>query len=191
MPSRGALLPIRVLGWFVASLSLLNLLRDMTLVNLRGLLSEWLGAYSALIHRIGTALFGWLTWIQPAEYHVLVLAVLIGGAAARAAHRTNTRPCSNPPSGPAPAQLDAWGSVQAAFGVPVFLGAILCASVSPPASVHLGIYGLSLIAIACSIKRTNEALETTFDASDFRIELIGVFATLILLIIINHIFLSL
>jgi hypothetical protein len=73
--------PLSVLGWGLGATSLLNLVHDLAWVELYNKLLAWLDAYSFLIHRLGSFLFGWIRfkWISVSteEHHVLVLASIL------------------------------------------------------------------------------------------------------------------
>jgi len=83
-------LVFRILGWLLGALSVLNLIRDLTPLELYGLAREWIGAYGQLVSSVGDFAFGWLRWgwvaIDKYEYHVLVLIGLITGAMIRASY---------------------------------------------------------------------------------------------------------
>lgn len=87
-----ASLPVRMLGWVPGALSFLNLIRDMTLVEVFGLVRQWLDLYDLLVRRITGFLFGWIDWrwirLDDAESHVLIIGILLGGVAGRASYRT-------------------------------------------------------------------------------------------------------
>lgn len=69
-----------VFAWVTGGLSLLNLIRDLTPIELFGRVSDWVDAYSLLIRKIRFYLFAWLDWrwfnISETEGHVLVLTIL-------------------------------------------------------------------------------------------------------------------
>jgi hypothetical protein len=73
--------PFSVLGWVLAAMSLLNLVHDLTWVELSKKLADWVDAYAFLVHRLGSFLFGWIhfKWIgvSAEEHHVLVLASIL------------------------------------------------------------------------------------------------------------------
>ena len=77
-----------VLGWVLGGLSLLNLIRDLTPMELYGLLLQWSDAYDAFVAKIGNFILGWINWrwitVDDSEYHVILLSVLVASALAKA-----------------------------------------------------------------------------------------------------------
>ena len=85
-------LPVRLLGWVPGALSVLSLIRDLTLIELYGLVRQWLDLYDLLVRQLTGFLFGWIDWrwirLDDAESHVLVIGVLVGAMAGRASYHT-------------------------------------------------------------------------------------------------------
>lgn len=78
----------RLLSLLMAALSFLNLLNDLTPIEVIGKLKLWLTAYTELVDRICGFLFGWIQfgWIEitQVEYHVLVISLVLTSAFLRA-----------------------------------------------------------------------------------------------------------
>lgn len=85
-------LPVRMLGWAPGALSVLSLIRDLTWVEVYGLVRQWLDVYDLLVRKITGFLFGWIDWrwirLDDPESHVLVIGILLGSIAGRASYRT-------------------------------------------------------------------------------------------------------
>jgi hypothetical protein len=83
--------PSHIFAWVTGGLSLLHLIRDLSPVELFGLVKEWGDAYALLVRHTATLLFAWVNWrwmqVSENETHVLVLAVLLGAAFARATRK--------------------------------------------------------------------------------------------------------
>jgi hypothetical protein len=81
-------------------------MQDLAKLQVYGKLKTWLDAWSAFVHQVGSALFGWidLGWIRvPAEeHHVLVIAALLTLAAGRATYIWIKEAQVPVPSGPRP-----------------------------------------------------------------------------------------
>ena len=72
----------------LGGLSSFKVIEDLNITKLYGILDKWIVAYNNLIEPIGKFLFGWLKfrWIEvsPFEYHILVIAIILISAYARA-----------------------------------------------------------------------------------------------------------
>jgi hypothetical protein len=81
---------LRVLGWMLGAASLLNLIKDYKLTELRGTLAAWLAAYDTLASSLFILLIGWSTHLLentlPQERHIFILSVLFSAAASRAGY---------------------------------------------------------------------------------------------------------
>ncbi|HEX8307984.1 MAG TPA: hypothetical protein VF645_06145 [Allosphingosinicella sp.] len=77
-----------VFGWLMGSLSLLNLAKDLTPLELHGALKQWVIAYGVFVHSLSDLLFGWLSWrwiaLDRVEAHLTVIMVLLTSAVVKA-----------------------------------------------------------------------------------------------------------
>ncbi|MEA3032218.1 MAG: hypothetical protein QOH86_234, partial [Sphingomonadales bacterium] len=83
--------PVQILGWLLASLSLLKLIKDITPIELFGVINRWVEAYASLVEAVFRPLLGWIKFgeieIEPAEHHAIVLCIILGTAAGRAKYQ--------------------------------------------------------------------------------------------------------
>jgi hypothetical protein len=80
-------LPLRILGWIAGALSVVNLMRDLDWVSLRGTLGRWVEVYERLVTDAVDFLFGWISvsWIEMTEpeAHLIVICSLLASSVAR------------------------------------------------------------------------------------------------------------
>jgi hypothetical protein len=80
--------PSTLLGRITGALSVVNLLRDLLEVPLFGRLEQWVATYRYVIAQLTDFAFGWINgrWfrVSHSEGHVLILALLVAMAEARA-----------------------------------------------------------------------------------------------------------
>src|SRR5687768_9995308 len=85
-------LVLNIAGWLMGALSLLQLIDGIEAVTLVGQAKKWVHAYSSLVAKISSFLFGWMRWrwfqISELEAHLLVLVLLLLEAIARASLKT-------------------------------------------------------------------------------------------------------
>ncbi|GAA1786471.1 hypothetical protein GCM10009682_05720 [Luedemannella flava] len=74
-------LPFRMLGWVAGALSMVNLVRDLDWVSLRGSVDQWVDAYGRFVAAGADLLFGWIKvgWLHVShmEAHGLVIVGLL------------------------------------------------------------------------------------------------------------------
>jgi len=79
---------VNLFGWVTSGLSVLNLLRNLTPLNLYGRLAEWMHAYAQLVAKIAKPFFGWLHWrwmsVDSIDSHILVITLMFSSAVVRA-----------------------------------------------------------------------------------------------------------
>ena len=169
----------RIFGWTFGTLSVLNLIQDLRVLELRGLIKQWSAAYSRLVSTVGNFLFGWIDWrwirIEADEHHVIVVAMLLGGAISRAAYSTMLR--RNEP-GPGPT---AAGMALGSF----LLGAIAVLLLPTPWSLWTGLLFLAFAAIGV-VMRDEKTKNPDVDPWDFLRELGVVVAIFAALILVNY-----
>lgn len=171
----------RLFGWTLGTLSVLNLIQDVRLLELRGLIRDWVGAYAQLVSTVGHFLFGWIDWqwirIEADEHHVLVVALLLGGAISRAAHSTLVR-----------RREEGAGSTAAGMALGVFLfGAIAVLLLPRPWSLWAGLIFLFLAA-GGALMRNEETKNFDVNPEDFFRELFVVVAIFAAIIVANYAF---
>ncbi len=78
-----------VIGWIMGAFSFLNLIRDFKLVNLYGLVADWVSAYGLFVRNLTELMFGWVPteWgrIDSFEAHGLVIGMILAGTLFRSA----------------------------------------------------------------------------------------------------------
>ena len=166
----------RFVGWILAAHSLLNLIRDLNLIELYGLLREWTTAYGLLVSNLGYFLLGWITWgqfgIDGSETHVVVIAALMGSAAGRAGFTTDIA------HGRAPSYS---AHIGMAIGMPIFFG-LMVLFWPPPGSLIYCLGMEAFVTLIWAIDRNNAYLSF----SEFRKELLIAITGLMMLIILNY-----
>jgi hypothetical protein len=170
---------LRILGWILGAASLLNLIKDLNLVELYGKIAEWTAAYGLFVSRVGSFLFGWLEWrwfgVDALENHMLVIAALIGGAAGRAAYATGIR------RGKEDLLAELVGTFLLFF-VCAFFAALFIPS---PYSLWVGSILVLLMAWG-NLSKVREGQDAEIDFAEFRREAVIVGAGFLILILANY-----
>jgi hypothetical protein len=69
--------PIRILGWIIGALSVVNLIQDVNWITMKGAIFRWVDGYERLVTGSADFLFGWIdvSWlhVSAAETHAIVL----------------------------------------------------------------------------------------------------------------------
>ena len=172
--------PLRVLGWLAGGLSLLNMIEDLSPLKVFGQLKSWLDAYTSFVSDLGAFLFGWIEYewiaIDDREMHILILAMLLVGAYARAVGRMPRTP---------------FGGVGDQIGTAIAGVVFYFSCVLLPAILVPSWYGL---AASAAVLTALGALFLTHDSetADFpqphaiRVELVGVCGVFVLLVALNY-----
>jgi hypothetical protein len=173
---------VNLFVWTTSALSVLNLLRDLTSINLYGQLAEWVQAYTRLVAAIAGPLFGWMTWrwvgVDSIDAHILVIAMMFCSALARAS--TEVQMADGDRRGIAMAA--AWS----ASLLIVFLPVVILLSVLPkPVDAVVG-GGVLLFMSAAFGYLFKEQDGDVPPAHIVRRELVGVLAVVVLLIAFNY-----
>ncbi len=86
---------VNLLVWVTSGLSVLNLLRDLTPLNLYGRFAEWVNAYAKLVAFIAKPLFGWVNWrwmsVDSIDAHIFVITLMFSSAVVRASTEVQMR----------------------------------------------------------------------------------------------------
>ncbi|HEY0084309.1 MAG TPA: hypothetical protein VGB65_00215 [Allosphingosinicella sp.] len=170
---------LRGFGWLFGGLSLIKLIEDLDLIKLYGALQDWTSAYGMFVAKVGDFLFGWIDWrwlkIEDIEYHVIVLATLLGGAVGRATYSTLLRRSSSTPG------ADAFGIAVAFVIISIFIVVVLPATWS----LWLGIGFLSL-GSGGMITKDNKNSQPDVDPRDLAREVVVVAAIFIAVLLVNY-----
>jgi hypothetical protein len=168
-------LTLKLLGWGMGSLSVLNLIRDTTPIELYGLLKEWADAYRHLVEAIGQFLFGWINWqwikIDASESHVVLLIIIIGTTGARAKYITEKA-------------RDGRGKILEMLLVPVLLTLLFSAILLMLPFPYGAILGL-LLAVYYAIF-WGFIGDKYISPGHFRSELIAVLAGFLIILLVNY-----
>ncbi len=169
---------LHAIGWVLGALSLLNLIKDLNLVELYGKIGEWTLAYGLFVSRIGSFLFGWIDWgwirIDALEYHMLVITVLVGSAAGRAAYSTAIR------RGKADPGLELFATFA------VFIACALGAALVIPSPYSLWVGTILVLFMAWVQMSKVKEQEADIDFTEFRREAMIVGAAFLVLVLANY-----
>lgn len=169
---------IRIIFWVTGAFSFINLINDMELISLYGKIKDWATAYGLFVSKVGDLLFGWINWtwfkIDKAEYHVLVLAVILSGAVGRAARITLVKRNEHVPMGSA---------FSIAFGI-VLISLIAMAILGSPMSLWIGTAIVILSIIGAIVEDGDTPADV--DPYDFLKELSIVGAIFAAILLINY-----
>lgn len=170
-------LAIRLLGWITGGLSVLNLIKDTTPLQLYGLVREWSDAYARLVEKIGAAVFGWINWswirIDNSENHVILIAIIIGSSLGRASHFTSIRKGK---------QDSIFKSTVAGITLIGGLFVFLMAMIPSPWGVIIGLAFEFLLLLIYIFGKSDDIVDT----KDFRKEILVVLAGFVILILANY-----
>ncbi len=183
-PARQRITVVNVVSWVMGGLSCLNLIRDLTPLELFGRLREWLDAYASFVRRISVFLFDWIDWrwlsISATEDHVLIVTVLFALAWTRStvSHYRSTG------AGPMEARLAPSTFMFMFVLLPVALVAIL---LPDPFGYFVGLCYLAAVVwlFAVRVKEADTALP---GRREVRMELYGVLAAFFVLVLLNYVF---
>lgn len=174
-------IPIRLMGWLLGGLSLLNLIEELSPVKLYGSLSKWIEAYSHFMNLINSTLFGWIdiAWISisSSESHVLVISSILSITYARANMKFE---CDNN------------GDGTFLLGVSVFsfcFGLSFIPALILPSWLGLigSVLGLFLFLLSCYVFDGDDVKNRKLPSpASARQELLGVGAVFLILIILNY-----
>ncbi len=176
-------LPLRMLGLILGSLSLLSLVRELTFVEIHGLVREGLDGYDRLVERLGAFLFGWIDWrwirLDDAESHVLVIGLLLGGVAGRASYLTALDKGRTAPS----IRASVGATIRGMIGVGGFI-AIFLFLLPAPAGLWIGL--ILAVGILLGIVGGWWVEEEYLSATHLRRELLIAGAGAAILLVIGH-----
>ena len=177
-------IPWLILSYILTATSLLNLIQDLSPISLYGKLKIWVDAYGLFIERVGEFLFGWMKvyWfgISAAEHHILAIAGLLGISAYRATYKmhrdwgydsTDSRLESTP-------QLLLYFSL-------AFVPALLLPDYWGSAFAGISII-VQTIRVVTHIHSPSGPISSRAPGREVLIELLGVIALLVLILVINH-----
>lgn len=162
----------RFFGWLLGGLSLLNLIRDVTPLELYGLVRDWVDAYTDFVDRVCGFLFGWIDWswirIDASENHIIVIAIILGATVGRARPRPGGSPFVN---------AMAW------MGIMALLFAMLMLLLPSPWGVGLGLLSEALLLAMWTIFHDDRALRRAII-----FELLVTLSAFGLILLVNHMF---
>lgn len=73
--------PFRILGYLAGGLSIINLVRDLEWITLKGALGQWVAEYDKIVSGVVNFLFRWIpvSWIEISdlEAHLLVIIIVM------------------------------------------------------------------------------------------------------------------
>ena len=175
---------LKPLGWILGGLSVMQLLKDLTPLEIYGLLNEWMLAYAGFVATVSDFLFGWIDWrwmnISAIDAHILVLAIVFTSALARASTEAQVRNGMTVLD----AMTGAWRAAAVIVLLPVLL---LCALIPSPYDAYVAGVGLAFLAFmfGFAFKEQDVAVPAS---SVVRRELVGVGAVVLLLVVVNYTF---
>lgn len=183
---------LRLLGWLIGALSVVNLIEDLSFVKLTGRLSSWLDAYANLVDSLSQFAFGWLEhlafdWLPGVSFgvtsnesHFVVLAALLSIAEIKAIHK-------NPFRYPRVSSASRVFGLLFMFAGAVFLMAWPAILAQEPYSIWMQSFYLSFWILASFLLDRSPYVTDGPTRRDKWHELVGVLAIAMMIIAVNYI----